>query len=65
MTHTARNRIFQHPDRRVVVYSGLFMACAGLSALGLGEHALLAFFPAAAATELLTDSEPADDNRVH
>ncbi len=53
MTVHTRRRGFWQPDQRVVVYAGLFMVCALLSAAGLGPHALLAFLPAAAVTETL------------
>ena len=52
MTHTARKKLFEHPDQRVVVYAALFLVCAVLGALGLGESALMAFFPVAVGIEL-------------
>lgn len=56
MTAHSRKKGLGHPDRRVVIYAALFMVCALLSAAGLGEHALLAFLPAAVVTETLASS---------
>ncbi len=64
MTAQTRKRGLGHPDQRVVFYAGLFMVCALLSAAGLGEHALLAFLPAAAVTETLASGRNRDANHT-
>ena len=58
MTHTAKKRRFERADERVVIYAALFMVCAALGAFGLGEAALMAFFPVAVGIELIAAAQP-------
>lgn len=53
LTMNRKGLIGQGGDR-TIIYSGLFLVCALLSALGAGSLGALAFIPAAVAVEATT-----------
>ena len=63
MSVKPRRQILLRSDDRTVIYAGLFLVCAMLSALGAGTLALLCFLPVAVLFEGLVALSPRKPSR--